>query len=704
MNSPSQEQGADPVTRPPGFLRRLWQRYGQQSWVILAAILAVAFLLRFMAVDYGLPYLYDWDEPEIMQSSMQILRHGSYGPARSGRIGYGILNNLLHAGWGTLSYFRGVGTDRFPGGIWGLETERDTGYYWTIGSPFMWEQARILSVLLGCMTVFFIYRAGLNLGGQAVGLGAAALAATSSIHLASTARITPDAPALAALSICLYASTVIFRQRTTSAYLAAAASAALACGFKLNYVVAIVLPLAAHMLSASRFGWRTVTGKLAVTGLVFFCLTALFQIHAILYPTLFLHNYGTEAKAHIGSSGLMGYVKKLLVLFDAGSLSGASGFGRNLLFEFQATGLPLVVTALIGVWLMTRKARTELIFLLVYLSAVMIMVGSTLAFFFSRHLLPALPVIALMVGYGFHGIHQILKSDSSRRVSVLRRLPFPIIAVLIFLPVTAKSFHWSYAQHSVVDPRVAMSRDMVTKIPSGSSILILEETRWFVSAEEKKLFRIKKATIPQLLVRTPDPNIDYVIAPLSIEYKSDSPKAQRIKDLANAWLMKQKPTDVYPGSPSIMEEPPADLGVQLIPRAALVMETSSSLPHNLVWGTSLSPETESQIMYLAHGSLAIKSGQSAVGAITVSTSATKLIARAKGTSPLPQPEPPTVTIELISQRNVPVAKAIVALKRSQSGMNSYSQNVTVPPGKYFVRVVPSDADNRIVLVESIELE
>src|ERR1043166_4630364 len=131
----------------------------------LVALLVAGYMLRSLSADLGLPYEWQWDEPEIMQKSIQVIRDSDYGLLRSGRIGYGQLNTLLHAGWAGISFLRGVEMGFFPNGIWGLEGERQTSYYWTVSSPYLWRQARILSAILGCVAIAFVFAAARLLGG-----------------------------------------------------------------------------------------------------------------------------------------------------------------------------------------------------------------------------------------------------------------------------------------------------------------------------------------------------------------------------------------------------------------------------------------------------------------------------------------------------------------------------------------------------------
>ena len=39
-----------------------------------------AFAVRFLGINYGLPYLHHWDEPQIASTAITMLKTGDYNP------------------------------------------------------------------------------------------------------------------------------------------------------------------------------------------------------------------------------------------------------------------------------------------------------------------------------------------------------------------------------------------------------------------------------------------------------------------------------------------------------------------------------------------------------------------------------------------------------------------------------------------------
>ena len=155
--------------------RRAW---GMPAWLPIAAILAVALALRLWGVPYGLPNLYNWDEPTVVN--------------RAVRFGGGDLNPHFFYYPTLWMYLLAI----VFGGYFAVG--RLSGHFHS-ASDFVVEYlahptstyliARVATALAGVATVWLVYRIGMRLMGREVGILAAALLSVSVIHVAYSQQV-----------------------------------------------------------------------------------------------------------------------------------------------------------------------------------------------------------------------------------------------------------------------------------------------------------------------------------------------------------------------------------------------------------------------------------------------------------------------------------------------------------------------------------
>ncbi len=235
---------------------------GTLSLFLLLLILAVAAGLRFWALDFGLPHpLARPDEKEILEPTFRFAR--------------GDLNPKYHVYPGLYLYLVWLW------GAAGLAIRRwlvPTPPYQTVllkdlqalpggtGGGLLWI-GRTLSALAGCATVLLVWAIGRRRRGEAVGLVAAALLATSYLHVRDSHALKAEALLTLAILPALAACARFAEQPTARRAAIAGAWIGVATGMKQPGILLLVPLYAAGVMgSAARGVRRLVPGSAVVLG------------------------------------------------------------------------------------------------------------------------------------------------------------------------------------------------------------------------------------------------------------------------------------------------------------------------------------------------------------------------------------------------------------------------------------------------------
>jgi len=234
--------------RPPG------QR-GPRDAVVLLFILMLAATVRLLPTRAGLPYLHEWDEPQIASTALNMMKTGDLNP------------HFFH--YGTLTIYAQLGVDvaHFfflmrahpppfpvePGrfiehgeiDLGSIETFYDTGFPWEVSHPSFYLWNRAFNALLGTATVFVTFLLGRLLAGATAGLLAAALMAVQGFHVELSAVVNPDV-AMTLFALTAIWASVAFSQNGLARWLVAAlVCCGLAASAKYNGAFSVVAPMAA---------------------------------------------------------------------------------------------------------------------------------------------------------------------------------------------------------------------------------------------------------------------------------------------------------------------------------------------------------------------------------------------------------------------------------------------------------------------------
>ena len=163
---------------------------------LLFGTIALAFLLRYLRAEAGLPYIHNWDEPQTASTALQMLRTGDLNPHF---FNYGSL--LIY-----INYFVDIahylylmgnpeGAESFLNDLSQIVINKDTGWHWTISHPSFYYWNRLVTVFFGTGTVVFTYLlAKIILYNRYFALLAALFLAVLDYHIYHSVLITTDAP------------------------------------------------------------------------------------------------------------------------------------------------------------------------------------------------------------------------------------------------------------------------------------------------------------------------------------------------------------------------------------------------------------------------------------------------------------------------------------------------------------------------------
>jgi len=345
---------------------------------VLALLLAAAVALRVAGTSYGLPLLVNSDEMPIASHAVRMLATGDPNP---GFFHYPSLYIYMQAGLDAALYGAGRVTGKYA-----VLTDLD--------GRLMIRAGRIMTALLGALTVLVAYLVGRSLWGKGEGLAAAAVVAVSPLHVAHSFHLAVDVPTglFAALALWLAARRLGAPPRWGD-YLGAAACAGLAAGTKYTAVFAVLPLIAAHFLGpwpGRPAPWRRVADPRLLAALVLVPVVFLATTpYAVLDRAAFAHDVGWEkthyAEGHAGA--------------EAEGNTSLGDYLKLLADDLGPEGLVLVA---LGAALLVRRDPRGLLVVLAFPVCYLLFIGR-FPVFFPRNLAPVIPALALVAGAGLVG-------------------------------------------------------------------------------------------------------------------------------------------------------------------------------------------------------------------------------------------------------------------------------------------------------------
>jgi 4-amino-4-deoxy-L-arabinose transferase-like glycosyltransferase len=406
------------------------------SMVTLAIIVALAAMLRFVAIGTGIPFNIGVDEPQIMDRAVRMMKTGDLNPHF---FDYPGLYFYVQFATACLRFLAGA-----TNGHWTSLDQVDAADF------YLWGRA--VTALFGTLTVLLVYRIGMRWGSRYAAL-AAGLMAVMPLHVRESHFVLTDVPVTFFVTLALLLTLRAHERERALHFVWAGAAAGLAAGTKYPGAIAILLPLIAVWMTLGTKPSRLV-GSLGVLG-GFAAAFLMVAPYTILDLPAFLNGY-----AH-----LAGYYSSK-PLGEPASVTYYKHLSRSM--SWPAFALVLTGLGLAGVRAIRGPGRVRwtitVVFPLVYYY---FLSGQTLVY--GRYLLPLLPFVCLLAAIGCVSGVSLL-----RRFNIPRAVRTAIIAAITIaavLPPALQSigFVRTIARTSTVELAHAWILD---NLPKGSRIVI----------------------------------------------------------------------------------------------------------------------------------------------------------------------------------------------------------------------------------------
>lgn len=428
------ETMTDPTILPRNRDTARWPRHAA-----LLLILLIAAALRVHGAAFGLPALNDPDEPLFMMTALDMLRSGNPNPGWFGHPA----TLTFYAIALVIAAVAGIGilTGRFAS----LDAFVAAAY---ADPSILFLPARLFFVACGVLCVWLTWRLGKRLGGDRLGLAAAALLAVNSAHVEYSQLIRTDVQMTVFVLLATLASLNILERGRLRDHVAAGIFVGLGVATKWPAALIVFSPIAATL--AHGLPQRRVLRPLAIVAMA--AAATLFVVSPFLlldYATV-AQNLGGEARPmHPGATG-------------GGFLANLGWYARGPLLE--SFGIAGLIAAAAGSVLALRDRRA-LIAVLPGVAAFCLVIA-TRSLVWERWVVPLLPFLALAAGAG------ICMLAGWLRARLRQRLPgFELIAIAVLLIPMATATYTTQTER-LNDTRQAAAAWIRANVPRGSTILV----------------------------------------------------------------------------------------------------------------------------------------------------------------------------------------------------------------------------------------
>jgi Dolichyl-phosphate-mannose-protein mannosyltransferase len=413
-----------------------WARSIGVHGAILGLLLIVALGLRLWGIKQGLPYSYNSDEAT------------HFVPRAIGFFGHD-LNPHYFPNPPAYSYLLFIVFELWFGSA---DTVR---HLYTTDPTAVFVVARVVSALLGTLSVALIYLAGARLWSRAVGLLAAAIMTFAFLPVFYSHLALNDVPTLAPVALSLWAIAGVLRRGRTRDYVIAGVGIGLAAATKYTGGITAVCLVGAALSDASAGSLAASARRLVLAGAVALAAFVIGNPYSVLDTSAFLSGVSQQASAAAGSEPV-----------KLGTAPG-SGIAYYLWTFTWGLGWGPTIAALGGTALLAVRRRAGALLTFVPACVIFIIFMGDQQRFFGRWLMPIFPVVALLGAYGAVELVRWL----SRSRGVPLALAGGLIAVLMLGQSAAGDVH-----NDVVLSRPQtenlLRAWMVKHIPAGAKIVV----------------------------------------------------------------------------------------------------------------------------------------------------------------------------------------------------------------------------------------
>lgn len=411
----------------------------------LTVILAAALAVRLAGVRFGLPALYDPDEPLFMLAALKLLRERTLNPGWFGHPGTTTIYGIAVVEVAT--YLIGHAAGVFP-----TTAAFIRAVYLDPG--LVWLPARLMIVGCGVACVGLTYLVGRRAFGVRTGLVAAAVLAINALHVEWSEIVRTDVHATVFMLLSVLGAIGIVRHGRWRDYLWAGAMVGVACATKwpAATVVAAMASAAAVRIAAQPGDKRPQLVRLAAGMAAALAALLLTSPYLLLdYRTVIADLGGEVAVQHLGATGGTPLANFQWYLW--GPLRQSFGYPALIA---AATGAVIAVRA-------TRLGWTTI----VAPAALFLLMICTQALVWTRWVVPVLPFIALAASVA------VVAAVDRLRAS----LPVAAAAMATAVLAAVVSGPMLLALHDQIgerqsDTRTEASRWLIAHAPRGTPVAV----------------------------------------------------------------------------------------------------------------------------------------------------------------------------------------------------------------------------------------
>ncbi|MEO5775152.1 MAG: glycosyltransferase family 39 protein [Sphingomicrobium sp.] len=411
----------------------------------LLLLLLVAAALRIHNIGFGLPGMYDPDEPMFMLTALKLPLKGTLNPQWFGHPGSTTI--YLVALVDVI-----VAATALLGGAYGSLGELTTAAY--ANPAIFFIPARVAMVALGVTSIGLTYVLGRRLHGTAAGLVAAALLTFNALHIAWSQVVRTDIHA----SVFMLASMIFAAKVAESGRL----RHWLLAGFLTGFAIATKWPSAAVFVAViGAFIYRRVQGSgsartdlrnLFLAGLT--VLVGMFLASPFLFldwPTVVSNLSGEMRPRHLGHTG------------------GGLVFNLGWYLRVQVAGtMGMVALAAIAAGFILSGLRSRIaLFTLVPTAVTFMVLISAQHLIWSRWVLPALPLLCIFAGFA------VVRAGEKLAALWPSRSPYLVttgLAAAMLIPSVAGAI--GEARERANDTRAMAVRWAKTNIAPGKTVVL----------------------------------------------------------------------------------------------------------------------------------------------------------------------------------------------------------------------------------------
>lgn len=416
----------------------------EPRYLALAAILLVAFGLRLHNLGFGLPSLYDPDEPLFVIKAAELLGEGTLNPRWFGHPGtitiyLTALTSLAVFLWG------------FVSGSWSGVSDFTAAAFADPGLLFL--PARLVMVLLGVISVWLTYSVGRILHGTRVGLAAAALLAINSLHVVWSQVIRTDINASVFMLGALYFSVRVVKHGALRDYALAGILTGVAVATKWPaasiFISIIGASIARTRVSNDR--WFTEAHKLALAAAAALAALIVSSPFLLLDWQTVLQDLSGEARPiHLGHTG-EGFLGNLIA-YSRFQIAGTMGWVALILIG--------------GGVVISSKNSAESRWTLLPAAALFLAVICSQQLIWSRWILPLMPMLSIFAAVSIVWLADRIATRARTR-AILILAPLLVLCALPSLINTHAAI-----RERENDTRIMASNWAMNHIPADSTVVL----------------------------------------------------------------------------------------------------------------------------------------------------------------------------------------------------------------------------------------